>query len=510
MTPSPTPSFVIDADGVGTITFDDPDRSLNVLTEAVMLRFGEALDEARAAARTGADEGARHPERKAGVVHRRCGHRCHRLARGSGTRRRDDPGRTEHLRRHRLTPRPDGRCDPRRLRGRRGGDGARLRLPGPDGLGPHDDEPPRGAAGHPACVGRHHAAPPTRRPPGGARHAAHREEGPGPEGTPYRTRLGSRAGGEPRRGRPYPPGLAGRRGRTALHPPLPPDARPRRHASGACARAADRAEEGPGDDGRPLPRPAPHPRHPGRAPGGSRRSEPRRGSPRGSPAARLPGVQEPRARLPHARGGPKRLGAGAPVRFGNARRATDGPDGGGPGRRCHGGWDRPARGIARHRRLHEGHPARRRDRRPPARAGALRQVRGASPDGASRGGPGPGAHLGRARIPRALLRRPRRRGHRRAHGREAGRAARDGGARLTSLRHRDQHVVSLRERDGRRARAPRALLRDALLQPRAPDAARRGDPGGADVGRSGRDRLPPRGRAREGAGRRRRTGPASS
>jgi 3-hydroxyacyl-CoA dehydrogenase/enoyl-CoA hydratase/3-hydroxybutyryl-CoA epimerase len=43
----------VDADKIGWITFDDPDRSLNVLSEPVMRRFGEALDEARAAGREG-------------------------------------------------------------------------------------------------------------------------------------------------------------------------------------------------------------------------------------------------------------------------------------------------------------------------------------------------------------------------------------------------------------------------------------------------------------------------
>jgi 3-hydroxyacyl-CoA dehydrogenase/enoyl-CoA hydratase/3-hydroxybutyryl-CoA epimerase len=47
------PSFEVDADKIGWITFDDPDRSLNVLTEPVMRRFGQALDEARAAGREG-------------------------------------------------------------------------------------------------------------------------------------------------------------------------------------------------------------------------------------------------------------------------------------------------------------------------------------------------------------------------------------------------------------------------------------------------------------------------
>lgn len=53
MNSSPNPSFEVDADKIGWITFDDPDRSLNVLTEPVMRRFGQALDQARAAGREG-------------------------------------------------------------------------------------------------------------------------------------------------------------------------------------------------------------------------------------------------------------------------------------------------------------------------------------------------------------------------------------------------------------------------------------------------------------------------
>ena len=50
-TPSaPTPTFQVDDRGIGWITFDDPDRKLNVLTEEVMRRLAEVLDEARAAA----------------------------------------------------------------------------------------------------------------------------------------------------------------------------------------------------------------------------------------------------------------------------------------------------------------------------------------------------------------------------------------------------------------------------------------------------------------------------
>jgi len=48
-----SPRFELGRNGIGWITFDDPDRSLNVLTEPVMRRFGESLDEARAAGREG-------------------------------------------------------------------------------------------------------------------------------------------------------------------------------------------------------------------------------------------------------------------------------------------------------------------------------------------------------------------------------------------------------------------------------------------------------------------------
>lgn len=42
-----SPRLAVDADGVGWITFDDPERSLNVLDAGVMARFGECLDRAR-------------------------------------------------------------------------------------------------------------------------------------------------------------------------------------------------------------------------------------------------------------------------------------------------------------------------------------------------------------------------------------------------------------------------------------------------------------------------------
>lgn len=51
--PAPSPTFDLDESGIGWITFDDPERPLNVLGEGVMRAFGEALDHARAAAREG-------------------------------------------------------------------------------------------------------------------------------------------------------------------------------------------------------------------------------------------------------------------------------------------------------------------------------------------------------------------------------------------------------------------------------------------------------------------------
>ena len=53
VSPSPTPTFNIDDRGIGWITFDDPDRKLNVLTEGTMRRLSDVLEEARAAATGG-------------------------------------------------------------------------------------------------------------------------------------------------------------------------------------------------------------------------------------------------------------------------------------------------------------------------------------------------------------------------------------------------------------------------------------------------------------------------
>ena len=52
-TPSTTPTFRVDGQGVGWIVFDDPGRKLNVLTEEVMHRLDDAVLEAAEAAGTG-------------------------------------------------------------------------------------------------------------------------------------------------------------------------------------------------------------------------------------------------------------------------------------------------------------------------------------------------------------------------------------------------------------------------------------------------------------------------
>lgn len=49
----PTPTLQVDADGIGWLTFDDPERKLNVLTEAVMRRLASVLEEAEALATAG-------------------------------------------------------------------------------------------------------------------------------------------------------------------------------------------------------------------------------------------------------------------------------------------------------------------------------------------------------------------------------------------------------------------------------------------------------------------------
>ena len=48
-----SPTLEIDSGGIGWITFDDPERKLNVLAEPVMRLFAETLDSARAAGREG-------------------------------------------------------------------------------------------------------------------------------------------------------------------------------------------------------------------------------------------------------------------------------------------------------------------------------------------------------------------------------------------------------------------------------------------------------------------------
>ena len=49
----PTPTLEVDGEGVGWLTFDDPERKLNVLTEDVMRRLAEVLERAEALATAG-------------------------------------------------------------------------------------------------------------------------------------------------------------------------------------------------------------------------------------------------------------------------------------------------------------------------------------------------------------------------------------------------------------------------------------------------------------------------
>ena len=51
--PDPGPSFHVDENGAAWITFDDPERKVNVLTEQVLARLGEHLGEARTLALQG-------------------------------------------------------------------------------------------------------------------------------------------------------------------------------------------------------------------------------------------------------------------------------------------------------------------------------------------------------------------------------------------------------------------------------------------------------------------------
>ncbi|MEC7834285.1 MAG: 3-hydroxyacyl-CoA dehydrogenase NAD-binding domain-containing protein, partial [Gemmatimonadota bacterium] len=52
-TSGPNPTFQVDTDSIGWITFDDPKRKLNVLSEDVMRDLAEALDQAHVAEREG-------------------------------------------------------------------------------------------------------------------------------------------------------------------------------------------------------------------------------------------------------------------------------------------------------------------------------------------------------------------------------------------------------------------------------------------------------------------------
>ncbi len=51
--PAASPSLTIDERGIGWVTFDDPDRSVNLLTDAVMRRLAQVVDELRTNAESG-------------------------------------------------------------------------------------------------------------------------------------------------------------------------------------------------------------------------------------------------------------------------------------------------------------------------------------------------------------------------------------------------------------------------------------------------------------------------
>ncbi len=160
------------------------------------------------------------------------------------------------------------------------------------------------------------------------------------------------------------------------------------------------------------------------------------------------------------------------------RRRADGPPAG------------AARGAAagsagRRPRPHAG-AGRRRDRVDRGRAGRARA------QGSPRRGEGALPRLARQRrhrVGRVRRLRPRPRGRVRGDGRQEGGLRRARARRLARVRARDEHVVAVRHRDGRRPRAPGARRRHALLQPGRGAAARRARQDAADGRRDARHDL---------------------
>ena len=97
MPTSATPTFEVDRQGIGWIVFDDPDRKLNVLTEPVMARLADALEEAERAARRRARTRGGLPQRQAGLLHRGRGRGRHRRRGGSRGSRAEGPRRPGDL-----------------------------------------------------------------------------------------------------------------------------------------------------------------------------------------------------------------------------------------------------------------------------------------------------------------------------------------------------------------------------------------------------------------------------
>ena len=177
------PFLEVDSGQIAWITFDDPGRRLNVLDESVMLRLSAAARRGRSAPGQRIRSGGRDSQRQDREFHRRCGHRGHRGHRRRRRRARDRADRAGRL--------PEGRRPLRyppwrRSTGSAWAEGSSWRWPATFGsvliASIDQDRAPRGAAGHSARLGRHHAAPSTHRPPSRPGPSTHGQEVGQPSG----------------------------------------------------------------------------------------------------------------------------------------------------------------------------------------------------------------------------------------------------------------------------------------------------------------------------------------